>query len=347
MYKGELEKFFGRMNITPEQLLEDWNKVRYDLRLRDEFLEEWTERIENYANGKNTDYAPKTRARMLATVVSFFRKVKIPVEVEWKKVFVVNHNRDLRKDEVRRILENSELRERCFFLMLAESGQRPDTIVSLRYKHIKKEFEEGKVPMLVQLPSELLKGRVESRFTFLGEDGVNTLKEYLSTRKLGDEDFLFERKRTVSDEYKEGHVQGSAFSIAFERIARKLGLVTEEKTKKTGPQHQIRLYCLRKYFNNNIRADRSYIEYWMAHTDTVQGAYVSKDVEEHRRRYAEGYESLRVFAPDKNIADLNKRLMDKDRELTELRAEFVKLAERIKTLEAYASIIKIAEEETT
>ena len=337
-YLWDIKKFFDAMKTDPETLVTTWKKVKYDLRLRDEFVEEWTEKIESYAyNG--TDKAPKTSLREMATVTSFFHKLKIPVDPQRRKhTFVRFHNRDIQKEEVRQILENSDLRDRCFFLLMLESGLRPDTMVQLKFVNIRKDFEKGKVPMMIKLPSEIVKDRTEPRFTFCGEDAFHTLDEYLRPRMpLKDDDLLFLKER--KDERTE-HVSAEAFSTKFGIIARKIGLVKDDGVRRP---KEIRLYCLRKFFNNNLRCDRSYVEYWMSHK-TVQTMYVSHDVERHREEYAKGYESLRVFLPDKTLTDLNTRLTEKDKELTELRNEFAKLNERIRTLEAYAETIKIGED---
>jgi hypothetical protein len=39
--------------------------------------------------------------------------------------------------------------------MMAESGLRPRTLVQLRYKHIKADFEAGRVPMKIEVPAML------------------------------------------------------------------------------------------------------------------------------------------------------------------------------------------------
>jgi hypothetical protein len=68
-----------------------------------------------------------------------------------------------------------------------------------------------------------------------------------------------------------------------------------ESSKGKGKPRQLRLYCLRKYFRNNIKVESAYREFWMCHSFGVDEHYLSRDVEKHREKYAEGYESLRVF----------------------------------------------------
>jgi integrase len=216
------------------------------------------------------------------------------VEVAFPKhVFVTYHNRDLTKEDIRKILDHTSLRDKVFFLMLAESGMRPDTLVQLTYSNIKQEYEKGIVPMKIELPSLILKDNPQARFTFIGEDSARLLREYLSGRgKLEDDDFIFQPIRPKNLKEK---LRMESFSLNFGRIVRKIGLVKAGSKEDRKPK-EIRLYGLRKYFNNNMRADRAYIEFWMGHTDT-KSHYVSNNAEEHRKRYVEGYQFLRIYEP--------------------------------------------------
>ena len=90
--------------------------------------------------------------------------------------------------------------------MMAESGMRPDTLCKLQYKHFKQDYENNRIPMKVELPSEILKYKVSDRFTFVGEDGVKILREYLKTfLPLSDEDYVFRpRRKGRGEENHEG-----------------------------------------------------------------------------------------------------------------------------------------------
>jgi hypothetical protein len=166
--------------------------------------------------------------------------------------------------------------------------------VKLKYKHIKEDYEKGIVPMKIDLPKELLKDRVGDRFSFVGEDSVNLLRLYFASRKLGDEDYIFqsEKKTTVQK-----HIPPTSFSNYFRKVALSLG-ITERKEK--GKPYPIRLYCLRKYFRNNCKADSALREFWMGHSLGVDEHYIQRDVELHRKAYAEAYPMLRIYEPTSN-----------------------------------------------
>lgn len=206
---------------------------------------------------------------------------------------------------------------------MSETGQRPYTIIRLRYKHIKKDYEANRIPMCIDLPSELLKDRVGDRFTFIGEDGVKLLKEYLSSRgTLNDEDLIFVADRSRKGKSKNDPLTPMAISRMFGDIVRQLKLVEPVANRKPAP---LRLYSLRKYFRNNLKMDHDYREFLMGHTSTlgVDEHYITRDKEVLRELYSAGYPSLRVYEPTKienseQIQSLSKQLTNKDTEIKEL-----------------------------
>ncbi|NIO38455.1 hypothetical protein GTO27_12270, partial [Candidatus Bathyarchaeota archaeon] len=150
------------------------------------------------------------------------------------------------------------------------------------------------MPMMIELPSELLKERVSARWTFLGEDAFKLLRTYLKPRlPRNDHDLLFtpERQGRMTRDF----LDPVTFTNKFSRIVLKLGITQHRE----GKPKKIRLYCLRKWFNNNCRYegfDASYKEFWMGH-NTVQTSYISRDLERHRHEYSKAYDNLRIYQP--------------------------------------------------
>ena len=119
-----------------------------------------------------------------------------------------------------------------------------------------------------------------------------------------------------------------------------------------GKPKALRLYNLRKYFRNNLRSvDSGFINFWMGHTDNADMHYVSMNAEEHRRRYSEGYQSLRIFEPsesgqmkilekqltdaNKTIEELRQQIKQKEDNVTSLQKSLSALEDRVKPLEAF------------
>ena len=289
-YLLRIEKFCKHYKINPDELIKKWKAVRHDWTERQKFIDEWSEKVEDYY--ALSDSTPLSKLTEISPIKSFFRSHRIPIEVRTQKhPHVTYHNRDIKKAELRKILNHACLRDRTFFLMMAESGLRPSTLVQLKYRDIREYYENNEVPMKINLRPEIVKDAVADRFTFIGEDGFNSLKEYLSTREISDDNYIFSKK---SHRYNTEYLCPETFSCSFARIVQKIKL-RDIETKKGKPR-RIRLYCLRKYFRKHMKCpDTNYREFWMCHAFGSDEYYISRDEEEHRQQYSEGYKHLRVY----------------------------------------------------
>jgi len=314
-YLSAIKKYFEFTNLTPDKIIEEWQRVKYNWEEAQKFIDKHSELIEKFYCLALDNYKPKSKENFLASIVSFYRHNKIPISVDCKeRAYVVYHNRPIQKTDIQRILEHASLRDRTFFLLMLESGLRPNTIVQLRYRNIKRDFEANKVPMMIEVEPEISKWKDEKRFTFIGEDGFKALKEYLAPRMpLRDDDFLFEAVH--KHQQKGQHPTPSLFSVQFARIVRKLNLA--EKIREDNPRRKLNLYTLRKYFRNNIKvSDPAYREFWMGHSLKIDNSYFEKNIEhpetieKHRQEYMKGYDSLRVYEPKENskMQDLEVKL---------------------------------------
>jgi integrase len=308
-------------NIDIETLKDAYREAKYKGEMeREKFLDKLHDAIEDYVCFVKTQKFSNMHVKLVVSIVSSYVKkgcgIKdIEIDIP-KRTFPIFHNRDITKEEIKTILEHATLRDRTFFLMMVESGLRPSTLLALRYKYIKQDFEKNVIPMKIELPSELLKDRIEARFSFIGEDGFKVLKEFLSTRKsIGDNDFLFLPERPGS---AKGDVPSeSAMSNKFNRIILKLGLDTPIGK---GKPKSLRLYNLRKYFFNNMKCDSAYRSYWFCHK-SIDDHYISTQEDKHREEYAKGYKFLRVFQAtdvDVRIEALTNELKAKDQRILEL-----------------------------
>jgi len=297
----QFNEYLKNYGLDIENLKESYRTAKYKGEIeREKFLDTLKDIIESYmAHIKTLNYSPMHEKLIISIISSFLKKgcgirdidLTIP-----RRAFVKFHNRDITKEEVRKILEHANIRERAFFIMMVESGLRPSTLLQLRYKHIKNDYEKGIIPMKISLPSSILKDRIPDRFTFIGEDGYRILKEYLSVRgQLKDDDLLF--TATKPNRLKGETVTEQSFSNIFNRLVLKLGLDTSiGKGKPKG----LKLYSLRKYFFNNMRCETTYKNFWFCHSSIDDHYLSSTDIETHRKMYMEGYKYLRIYEPSVN-----------------------------------------------
>lgn len=354
-YQNRINAFAKYMKdnfkIDIEMLKEAYREAKYKGEMeREKFLDKLHDAIEDYVCFIKTQKYSNMHVKLVVSIVSSYIKkgcgIKgIEIDIP-KRTFPIFHNRDITKEEIKTILEHASLRDRTFFLMMVESGLRPSTLLGLRYKYIKQDYERNLVPMKIELPSELLKDRIEARFSFIGEDGFKVLKELLSTRKdIGDNEFLFLPQRPGS---AKGEVPSeSAMSNKFNRIILKLGLDT---ALGRGKPKSIRLYNLRKYFFNNMKCDSAYRNYWFCHK-SIDDHYISTQEEKHREEYLKGYKFLRVFessdvdvrldALANELKATKQALADRDSYIEEMRKDFDRIQELQKELDKRLTALKL------
>lgn len=263
---------------------------------------------------------PLSINRSMAVVMSFLHYYELPLRsVRIKHPTVEYHNRDILKEEIQKILDHSAIRNKAVFLTLYETGMRPDTLVQLKWSHIKKDFIARKVPMMILLPSRILKCGVSDRYVFIGDNGFDALSEYLNTKRelpLKDNDFVFVTEKPYGKQ-----LGTHAISQAFNVLVKDLKLAES----RDGKPKELRLYALRKAFQKFMvsKVDRSLIEFWIGHTSTATH-YVPQDPEYHRQAYANGYSGLRLETA-KVPADIIEELQRKNEEVRVLTEKMEKL----------------------
>lgn len=322
------------------QAVEQWRTAHYSgPREEQMFIDEWQDVIRAYATSLKS-HAPLTQKTLLIIPKSFFTFWKIPVDITLpRRACVLYHNQDFTKQQIRLILSKASQRDRAIFLMIAESGLRPNTVVDLRYWQISEDYERGTCPLRIQTPSSALKDHVGDRWSFIGEDGIRALTEYLKPRlPLKAQDYVFVPERP-------GRVRGEQFTEAslstiFRRITQHLKM---EKGSPYGKPGHYRMYGLRKYFRNNMRAEPSYREFWMGHGIGVDAHYISRDPEEHRKRYAREYEQLRILEPatPAQLTEIVDKLKQKDSEIQELKTQNQQTTDRIGKMEELLKTMKL------
>ena len=320
-----------------------WREAKYSGEVeKEKFLDQLNDVLRDYFAFLKGRHAPLYVKFKMSVVLSFLHAFDVPAKsFRIRYPYIVYHNRDITKEELRLILDNADVRNRAVFLVLYESGMRPETLSHLKWKHIKNDW--GNIPLKIDLTPDILKCRVSHRWTFIGEDGVKALKTYLASRlPLKDEDYIFVTEKPANKRFT-----AQAMSQAFNKLIQKLKLA-ESRGKKP---KALRLYCLRKAFRKFMASaiDSAYVEFWMGHTSTATH-YLSRDVEFHRQLYAKGYENLRLYYKPhverlieeqaKQIEALQNRLKEMERKYEEA----LTIIEALKKTDIITFLIKFYKE---
>jgi integrase len=322
----QFTKFCMERGKDPLRLVEDYRAARIQGEVqRQTFLEGWQDILRAFNTWlKKKEYAPFSMKNFLVVVKSFVGYWKIPLDVDLPRhPYVIYHNRDLTKEDIRLILSRGTPRDRVIWLIMAESGLRANTAITIKYWQIKDDLEKDIIPMRVLTPAESLKDHVGPRWSFLGEDGARALKEYLKPRMpLKEDDYIFLSERPQ-------RMKGDIFTVAsisvkFARVVRKLDF---ERGAPPGKPGRVRMHSLRAYFRNNCHAEAAFREFWMGHSLGVDAHYLTRDPEIHRKEYARNYEGLRIVEPTTptGLKEIQEQLSKKDKEIEELRAQIQEL----------------------
>ena len=280
-YRNIMANYCKFHNTTPEKILSD-----YETTDEKTFKHKHTQQLQNWMtsliNRKLAILTIKTRA---AVIQSFYKYNQLPLGfIPKARKMITYHNRDIEAKEIAQIIAHSQLREKAFFAIMAQSGLRPYTLSKLKIKNIE-PLNLDKKSHLITIPAELAKGQFGSYVTFIGGEATKYLKEYLTTRtNLTPESLLFCAHNNPNSEINTKNI-----SRAFQRKAtelRETGNLNYE-TKVKGKPAEIRLYNLRKFFKRKCKdmgdEDTNYL---MGHTNNdSNGNYSPRSPEYYRKRY--------------------------------------------------------------
>jgi len=342
VYETQFQKFLDFVEKTPEQIVKEYERSS-DRKFKRTYAQYLMALISEL---QKRDYSPSSISGVANTVRSFFKYNDLPLGfIPSASHLIQFHNRDIEKNEVLEVLRLCNVRDRAFLCMLAQSGLRPSTIAKLRVKDVEKIlFHDTPVPCKIAVKQENTKGMYGEYFSFMGEESVAYLKDYLKTKSkvLTDDDYLFSK---FGKEHEEKPLDPGILTHIFERIVnglraknvlsfktstKKMPIETKthEPLRNRISRSELRLYNLRKYFRKYAgQAGHDYVNFWMGHTSSlgVDLHYFSKDAEHHRKIYQDKamphlrLETATVSESQTAINELTQRLTQKDSEIKELK----------------------------
>jgi integrase/uncharacterized coiled-coil protein SlyX len=352
VYVTQFQKFLDFVEKTPEQIVREYERSS-DRKFKRTYAQYLMALISEL---QKRDYSPSSISSMANTVRSFFKYNDLPLGfIPSASHLIQFHNRDIEKNEILEVLKLCNLRDRTFLCMLAQSGLRPSTISKLRVKDVEKILEhDTPIPCKITVKQENTKGMYGEYFSFMGQESVSYLKDYLKTksRVLTDDDYLFSK---FGKEHEEKPLDPGILTHIFERIVNRLrdkSVLTFKTSTKKMPietknheplrdrtsRSELRLYNLRKYFRKYAgQAGHDYVNFWMGHTSSlgVDLHYFSKDPELHRKTYQDKamphlrLETATVSESQTAINELTQRLTQKDSEIQELKEKMKGLQDKL------------------
>jgi len=308
-------RFCKWINKSPDELIREASTGKtgidkYVLKI-DDFIGDL--QAEELAPGTINNHVKGVKMLFKVNGVALTLPYRIPKSIRYP-------DRSPTPEELTRVIDIADLREKVIACLLALSGVRIGTLVKLQYRHVKHDLENGIVPVHMHIEAEITKGKYHDYDTFIGAEAVSYLKAYLKARRIGTErleggklrgipaEKITDLSPLIRNEHKakvEPITPGSVHN-AIHKLYRKAGLI-ENKGKV---RYDLRAHSLRKYFRTQLGAISSikndYIEYMMGHTISTYNDIKMKGLEYLRNLYASSGLSIR---PKTKISKLDQLRM--------------------------------------
>jgi len=301
-YVFGVHRFCNWMGKNPDSIIKDAlsSKSNVDLYIVkiDDFIGDL--QAEDIALGTINNHVKGVKALFRVNGIGLMLPYRVPKSIRYP-------DRSPTPEELARIIDIADLRDKVIVSLLALSGVRIGTLTKLQYRHVKLDLESGIVPVHMHIEAEITKGKYHDYDTFIGSEGVEYLKAYLRARRVGNERLEGGRKRGMPTEeivdssplIRNEHqtivapISPGTVHYAVQGLYHRAGLI--ERCGRA--RYDLRAHSIRKYFRTQLGAistiPTDYIEYMMGHTISTYNDIKMKGVEFLRNLYASSGLSVR------------------------------------------------------
>ncbi len=219
-----------------------------------------------------------------------------------------------RREDIQSLLSYLDLPiQKLYVLFAKDSGLRAQDILSLCYRHVKKDLEAGQEYVHLELEPIYYSRKKAAGITFIGPNTVRLLKQLINTGTV----------RTEPD--------AKIFPFQYESVRQFL----VRAKKKADLDRKIQTsHGLRKFFENSL--DRVGMDHHKklqleGHSQGVRIYYTDRNIDELRELYRQTYVHLDLS----EAAVKEKAITDLERQVKELKDENLDLKERLEKVKDY------------
>jgi site-specific recombinase XerD len=228
----------------------------------------------------------------IKSVKTFYRVNGIKIELaEPLSKRVVFKDRAPKPEELVKLLNIADLRERVIITCLALGAFRENTLSKLTYRHVREDLESNIIPIHVHVEAEITKGKYHDYDTFLGIEAAQFLKLYMDQRRKGTDkippETLTDESPLIRDQTRKE--PKSISSKQIRKIVHQLYLKANLIKKLNGRMYDLRVHSLRKYFKTQLLSlgvQPDYVDYMMGHTVDTYHDIQSLGIDKIRNVYA-------------------------------------------------------------
>lgn len=274
-YISQFQRFCSWIRAEPDQLVNRCRNRNGDPNPKEIAI--MTKALEKYIDYLRADnIASSTIRRRLKAITRVFRLNGVELRLPYGIVaWTVNEDRAPSREEIQKILDLADLRERVIITILAVSGLRVGTLLKLQYRHVKHDLERGIIPIHVHVEATVTKGKRCSYDTFLNEEASECLRTYIDSRKKGTWKIPPEQIQDESPLIRANHCRQvkTASRICIHDIIHdlyvKAGILeSADAGYCPGKRYQLKTHSFRKFFRTQMASldvDRDYIDFMMGH----------------------------------------------------------------------------------
>jgi len=318
-YTNTVSLYCRRLNTDPDSLIADAKPEEIPTPARIEkhrgFLQQCINELQDLKRspGRIHGYAKQIR--------TFYRVngVVIPKPRYVPKPKVVSKDRAPTPEELQRLIEAGDLREKVIVTLIAKGGFREGTLSILTYGHVKKDLEAGVIPVHVHVDMDETKGLYSDYDTFEDAEAVGYLKLYLEQRRNGssrrsDQKYLPPEDINDSSPLVRDAMSKTPRGIGPKQIykqihdlLRKTGL--DKKNKHGG--YELRVHSIRKFFKTRAVGSgmpESHADFMMGHVTDTYNQVQSLGIEKLRAVYKSADLSIRTDSRNGKV-DLLKQML--------------------------------------
>jgi site-specific recombinase XerD len=256
--------------------------------------------------------APVTVHHMMSHIQSWFRINGVDLKLLYRiSKWPLYEERAPSLEELQKILDVADLREKVIVTMLATGGFRKGTLTKLQYRHVKRDLERHVFPIHVHVEAEITKSKHHEYDTFLCQEASEYLEAYLEARRKGWERRLPEQITNQSPlistvNNKPKPLTPSYISDLIRWLYFKAGLIDNSSEIR---RHKLRTHSLRKFFRTQLAflgVDRDYIEYMLGHKISSYFDIKMRGIEYLRGIYLSSGISIRLQSEENKIEALKQ-----------------------------------------
>jgi len=285
-YVYGIHKFCSWLGKTPDQLMAECKDLDgvpktkvlvAHAQLIDDFVGEC--QAEKLAPGTISNHVKGVKCLYQVNGLQLSLPYRLPRPVMFK-------DRAPTPEELSRLMEIAKLREKVIISLLALGGFRVGTLCQLQYRHVRKDLEQGIVPVHIHVEAAITKGKYGDYDTFIGAEAAEYLRLYLDQRRRGNplEKITAE---TITDNSplirniqsdKVTPLTPARIDGIIHSLYTKAGLVGETSQRR----YELRAHSIRKYFHTQLAAlgvNTDYIEYMMGHKVSTYNDVQMKGIE--------------------------------------------------------------------